>query len=109
MVLLPAAQPRGDDHDSRPEQGGPTFEFSPDGKLIAFSGDSRGQNLGWAASQKKLGDHKDVVGLAFTGDGKRVISLGVDNMVKEWEVASGSLVRSFELPLPSLTCVRDQS
>ena len=47
-----------------------TFEFSPDGKLIAFSGDFAIKT--WDGQQvKKLGDHKDVGDLAFTGDGKR--------------------------------------
>ena len=80
------------------------FEFSPDGKLIAFSGDLSVKI--WDGRQvKKLGDHKDVVSLSFVGKGTRVISLGVDGMAKEWELASGSLARAFELPLPQLTCV----
>ena len=79
-----------------------TLEFSPDGKLIAFCGELWVKI--WDGQQvKKLGDHKGVVGLSFTGEGKRVVSLGADNTVKEWEVASGTLVRSFELPFSNLT------
>ncbi len=79
------------------------FAFSPDGKLIAYSGDLSVKI--WDGKQpKKLGDHRNVVVLSFTGDAKRVISLGADNSVKEWEVASGSSIRSFELPIPSLHC-----
>jgi WD domain, G-beta repeat len=81
------------------------LDFSPDGRTIAVgSGEpSRsGQVLLFdvATGQQKLAirePHSDTVNcLAFSPDGKQLVSCAADRFVKLWNVADGKPVRSFE-------------
>src|SRR5262249_31775332 len=67
--------------------------MSPDGKVLASSGDEPVIQLWDAASGKpglKLAGHTDwVLTLAFSADGKQLASGGYDGTVRLWNVADG--------------------
>jgi WD40 repeat protein len=83
--------------------------FSPDGKTLAVTGAGEG---GGAAAVLKLWDvsgakptllrslagHKDaVVRLAFSRNGKGLVSVGADGVVKRWDVPTGKALGSFSI------------
>ena len=79
--------------------------FSPDGKLLATGGGepSRSGELKlWNPADGSLvreivDAHSDtILGLGFSPDGKYIASCGADKFVKVFDVAAGSLVRTFE-------------
>ena len=45
------------------------------------------------------GHSADIYGLAFTPDGKTLITNSSDSTVRFWDVATGTLVRVFRLPI----------
>jgi len=75
--------------------------ISPDGKAIASADSeiclwdiSEGSQL---VHRKRLGDHgQSIDGLAFSPDGRTLVSGGEDGKIKVWEVATGRLVKTLE-------------
>src|SRR5262245_36959596 len=96
-----------------------TVEFSPDGKLLAagvgggYSPQGRplpGEVKVWDVATGKLrftlkGHKSYVAGLAFTPDGKRLISLDPEGFVKHWDTASGKSLGSYRLALADVVTV----
>jgi eukaryotic-like serine/threonine-protein kinase len=83
---------------------GPTvtlIAYSRDGKSLAAA-DELAVRLWDGQRWKKIGNQAKVIGLAFRDDGKRILAVGADQTLMEWDVASASSVRSVELPLAKL-------
>lgn len=82
-----------------------SLAFSPDGKLLATGGGEpsrSGELFLWNVETKTVAKqfvdaHSDTVfGLDFSRDGKSLVSGAADKFVKQFDVESGKLVRSFE-------------
>jgi WD40 repeat protein len=75
--------------------------ISPDGKLVA-SADNQIQlwDIGGGSQlvrRKRVGEHGQWVGgLAFSPDGRSLVSGGEDGKIKVWEVATGRLVTTLQ-------------
>ncbi len=76
--------------------------FSPDGKHLVYAGGGDGtiSLCAWTAQGPKplqtLKGHAKVVReLAFSGEGKSLLSTGMDNSVKHWDVTTGNLLREW--------------
>ena len=74
---------------------------SPDGRFAALGTSDRGQGFltlwdtGSGQLVRKFEGHTDsVVSLAFSGDGRRLLSGSFDQTAKLWDVASGALLRT---------------
>jgi WD40 repeat protein len=82
--------------------------FSPDGHTIAVSS-PRLVRLWDAASGNPIGnglDHpKGVSGIAFSADGKTVLTAGVDGVARQWDIASGKEAGRIETGDGPLLCV----
>jgi len=83
--------------------GGLHVAFSPDGKLLAYS--TRSPHVGLidvssrelTRSIKALDTEQGTVFcVAFSPDGQSLLTSGSDGMVREWDLADGSLKRTFE-------------
>ena len=79
---------------------GSLHAFSPDEKVLAWlEPGCRGPRLLDVASGSQLatlGTHEGDIGcLAFSSDGKQLVTGGSEGVVKLWDVASGKEVRSF--------------
>ncbi|HEY1600046.1 MAG TPA: c-type cytochrome domain-containing protein [Pirellulales bacterium] len=81
------------------------LDFSPDGKLLASgsgepsrSGELKIWNVADGTLAREIADaHSDTIfGLDFSPDGKYLASCGADKFVKVFDVAKGSLAKSFE-------------
>ncbi|HEY0981670.1 c-type cytochrome domain-containing protein [Schlesneria sp.] len=79
--------------------------FSPDGKLLATGGGDpsrSGELILWNVETRTIARqfpeaHSDTVcALDFSSDGKYLVSGAADKFVKQFDVATGKLVRSFE-------------
>ena len=75
--------------------------ISPDGRLVASADDEvRTWDIPPAASwsgAKRLGEHgRSVAGLAFSPDGRTLVSAGDDGKLNLWDVAGGRLVKTLE-------------
>lgn len=73
--------------------------FSPDGRQVA-SGDSAGVVWIWEVDDpetaRRLDAHeRDVRQLSFSPDGARLLSLGWDERMRLWDVASGAALREW--------------
>jgi outer membrane protein assembly factor BamB len=95
-----AAIPAGpDDEKKKKEQDMPPRATSPDGKVVAVAKD-KGVSLFDEASGKelrRLGVHRDkVTALAFSPDGKNLVSGGADGMTYMWDVATGKILWKFK-------------
>jgi WD40 repeat protein/serine/threonine protein kinase len=79
------------------KQGGRGVAFSPDGRLLAStSGDGPGSGevtvWDWQAGQQRLtlrGHTRELFCVAFSPDGRRLVTGGVDQMIKLWDAATG--------------------
>jgi WD40 repeat protein len=82
--------------------------FSPDGKLLAVSFSDGLVRLWETASWKRArpleGLRPPVAGLAFTPDGKGLLSLGDENL-RLWDVATGAEVRRYPDVEPLARCL----
>ncbi len=84
--------------------------FSPDGKLIATGSD--GGLIFWSASTRKrlrlliaspgsiepFAHPGNVNGVAFSPNGKMLVSMGGDGSLREWSVATGKLLKIINSP-----------
>ena len=78
--------------------------FSPDGRILAWCGRSREQEvpsegivlLDWMDQRRALDGHDQhrTYGIAFSPDGKRIASCGLGNTVKLWDVVTGEEIWS---------------
>jgi WD40 repeat protein len=74
--------------------------FSPDGKLLAGV-DSKNAivllDLATGKQYRKLTDHtKDITGLGFTPDGRKIASGGRDNVVRIWDLEENRLLKAID-------------
>lgn len=75
-----------------------SIALSPDGDFMAIAEEDQSVLL-WNIRESKVAWRNDLDDSAtqvlFSGDGKRLITSGGDNWVRIWDVASGTLVKSF--------------
>ena len=71
-------------------------QFSPDGSLFATSGLENSINLFSTATGKRAANFKKCSAfqtwIRFSADGQRVVSVGLDGVVRLWDVTSGQEV-----------------
>jgi WD40 repeat protein/tRNA A-37 threonylcarbamoyl transferase component Bud32 len=82
------------------------LELTPDGRFVASSGKDRNVHL-WnveTGEGRVLASHPgSVYGLAFTPDGRQLVtSCRADDLLRVWDVATGTLLRTFTTGLGPL-------
>jgi len=87
-----------------------SLAFTSDGSLLA-AGDTRGRINLWNPAQpnqppRALDGHSlPVYGLAFTPDGRRLVSAGADKTARVWDVATGRTLHEFLWHQSWVTCL----
>ena len=86
-----------------------TLAYSPDGSLLATSGDSGTVHL-WNANTGELirtfpGHEGTVNALSFSPEGRRLLSAGDDSAAIEWDLVSGNQLRDFSQHDGAITAV----
>ena len=80
---------------------------SPDGKLIATSGQDYLINLWDVASKKQVGTltghDGDINGMAFSPDGKTLVAGDLYKHVRVWDVAGKKQLKTYDVPGPILS------
>ena len=76
--------------------------FSPDGKRLAVASTENGIARLWDVEQGRIatqleGHTYGISGLNYSGDGKSLVTLGNDDLLKTWNVSSGKEISSFNL------------
>jgi WD40 repeat protein len=64
--------------------------------MLTYFGAANAEDLGAPAVFPQLGHSDTVTSLAFSPDGKTVVSGSLDHSIKLWDVASGRLVRTLQ-------------
>ncbi len=87
------------------EQGASLVRFSPDGKLLATAGETMPTLWELPSGAKRLSfeghgssgffTSRDVPALAFSPDGKTVVSGAADGSIKVWEATTGKVLKTF--------------
>ena len=85
-------------------------EVSPDGRSVALGGEAGALHilsLGQRPQRFALGQHAgSVIALAWSPDGRTLVSTGVDNTVRLWNATTRRLVRSVVRPDEPMQTVR---
>jgi WD40 repeat protein len=96
--LKAAPLPDGAIFQTGPDKGLQRLAISPDGKSIALANTSGSVVVCDAASGKTLTTivaHDQCFCVDFTLDGKSLITGGADKLVKQWDIASGKMIKQF--------------
>jgi WD40 repeat protein len=102
---FPFPEPKPEKAGKDPEKAGVlALAFRPDGTTLLV-GNARGQVCVCDVAQKKIlhtlqAHPPGRMVCAFSDDGKRFATVGVDNVVKLWDAASGKELRRWQMPLP---------
>lgn len=82
--------------------------FAPDGSRLAAANGRSGYLLdpGTGAITARIGEHaKQLNAVAFTPDGRRVMTAGNDGIVRAWDVPTGGLVTEWDFAVGPITAV----
>lgn len=94
---------RPDDYDGKPSVRMFAMAFTPDDQVMASGGFLDGTVQLWkTATGEKINEplqgRPTLTGVAFTPDGQRIAAVGYDGEVRMWDVATGQLSLSLNIP-----------